>query len=80
MRKILNVIQTRFNDKVMFIWSDKKTSLNDDFDKLLRKTKIIFELSTPDTKEQNNHVEQKDEIFIIKTRALQIDVDLSHYL
>lgn len=80
MRKTLNVIQTQFNDKVMFIRFNEKTSLNNDFDELLTKTKITFESSTSDTQEQNNHVEQKSEIFIMKTRVLRIDVDLPHYL
>lgn len=64
----------------MFIRSNEETSLSDDFSELLFEKNIIFEPAIPDTQEQNGHAEQKGEILIMKARALQIDVELPHYL
>ena len=79
MRKTINLISTRFNQKIVFIRSNEKISLNDDFSDFFIEIGIIFEISTPDTQTQNGHAERKGAILTIKTRAFRIDVGLPHY-
>ena len=79
MWKTINLIFTRFNQKVIFIRSNEKMSLNDDVSDFFIKIDIIFEISTPDTQTQNGHAERKKVILTIKTKTLRIDVGLFHY-
>ena len=79
MRKTINLIFTRFNQKMVFIRSNGKISLDDNFSDFFIEIDIIFETSTSDTQTQNGHAERKGIILTIKTRALRIDVGLSHY-
>ena len=80
MRKTINLIFTRFNQKVVFIRSNEKISLSDDFSDFFTEIDIIFEASALDTQAQNGHAERKKAILTIKARALRIDVGLPHYL
>ena len=79
MRKTINLIFTRFNQKVIFIRSNEKISLNDDFSDFFIEIDKIFEISTLDTQTQNGHAERKEAILTIKTQAFRIDVKLPHY-
>ena len=79
MRKTINLIFTRFNQKMIFIRSNEKISLSDDFSDLFIEIDIIFEISTLDTQTQNGHAERKKTILTIKTKIFWINVELSHY-
>jgi hypothetical protein len=80
MREAINLIETRFNDKVMFIRSDEKKSLRDDFKNLLIEKEISFESFTSDSSKQNDHSERKGDILVMKARVMRIDADLLTYL
>jgi hypothetical protein len=60
--------------------SDEERTLEVDFQKIIRKTDIIFESFASDFSEQNDHSKRKDEILIMKIKAMRIDVDLFEYL
>ena len=79
MRKTINLIFTRFNQKMIFIRSNEKISLNDDFSNFFIEIGIIFEISALDTQTQNEHAERKRAILTIKARTFRIDVELPHY-
>ncbi len=79
-RQTLNIIKTRFNAKMIFMRSDEERTLEVDFQKIIRKTDIIFESFASDFSEQNDHSKRKDEILIMKIKAMRIDVDLFEYL
>ena len=80
MRKTIKLIETRFNEKIIFIFIDEEKSLNNDFDELLIEKRIIYEFFTFDTSVQNEHFEQKNGILIMKVKAIRIDVELSIHL
>jgi hypothetical protein len=70
----------RFNVKMMFIRSNEKKSLRDDFKDFLVKKEISFESFSSDSSKQNDHFERKDDILVIKTRVMRINADLLNYL
>ena len=79
MRKTINLISTRFNQKMIFIRSNEKISLSDNFSNFFIEIDIIFEILTLDTQTQNGHAERKKAILTIKTKIFRIDVELSQY-
>jgi hypothetical protein len=80
MRETINLIETRFNDKVMFIRSDEKKSLRSDFKNLLIEKEISFESFISNSSKQNDYSERKDDILAMKARVMRIDADLLTYL
>lgn len=75
-RQAINLIETRFSRKVVFIRSDGEKSLGGEFEKFLISKGITFEVSAPDTPAQNGHSERKGGILAMKARALRIDAGL----
>lgn len=75
--QVINLIETRFSRKVVFIRSNGEKSLGDDFDKFLIDKEITFEVSAHDTPVQTGHSERKGGILAMKARALRIDAGLS---
>lgn len=80
LRQAINVIQTRFNQKVAFIRSDGEQSLGNEFDALITELGITFEPSSPGTPEQNGHSERKGGILAVKARAMRLEANLLVYL
>ena len=80
MRKVIKLIETKFNEKIIFIRIDKEKSLSNDFDELLIEKKIIYEFSTSDILAQNEHFERKGDILAMKIKTIRIDANLSIYL
>ena len=78
--KVINIIKVKYNDKMMFIKSDKKRSLEEKFTNFITEKNITFEFSALDTSVQNNHIERKKNILLTKRRTMRIQVDLSVYL
>jgi hypothetical protein len=71
------LIETRFNEaKVVFIRSDEEKSLRSDFRNFLIEKRISFESFVPDSSKQNDHSERKEEILVMKARAMRIDARL----
>ena len=79
-RKVINVIKTRFNVTVVFLRSNNERSLNDEFNDLLVETDIIHESSALDSSKQNDHSERKKDILAMKTRVIRIDAELLIFL
>ena len=79
-QKALNIIETRYNAKVIFFRSDREKALSVQFDNLISSKGITFESSAPDTPAQNGHSEQKGGILAIKARTMRIDAGLPTYL
>ena len=79
-REAINLIETRFNAKVVFFRSDGERSLGNDFNDLLIDKGITYESSTPDTPEQNGHSERKGGILAMKARTMRIDAGQPIYL
>jgi hypothetical protein len=80
MRETINLIETRFNNKMMFIRLDEKKSLRNDFKNLLIEKEIFFESFISDSSKQNNYSERKDDILAMKARVMRIKTDLFTYL
>jgi hypothetical protein len=79
-KKTINLINTRFNVKMMFIKLDEKKLLRDDFKDFLVKKEISFESFAFDSSKQNDYFERKDDILVTKTRVMRINADLLNYL
>ena len=79
-KEAINLIETRFKAKVVFIRSDRERSLGNNFNDLLVEKGITHESSTPYTPEQNGHSERKGGILAMKARALRIDAGLPIFL
>ena len=79
-QKALNIIETRYNGKVVFFRSDREKALGINFQKFISSKKITYESSAPDTPSQNGHSERKRDILAIKARAMRIDAGLPTYL
>ena len=78
-RHEINLIRIRFDEKMIFFRTDEKKSLNDNFKKFIASLKISYEFSSSDTSTQNDHSEKKDHVFIMKTKTLSIEIELSQY-
>ena len=76
----INLVETRFNAKVIFIRSNEEKSLENDFVRFIHSKEISFESSTSDSSKQNDHFERKRGILIMKTRAMRIDAGLPMHL
>ena len=57
---------------MMFIKSDEKPLLKKKFINSITKKNIIFESSASNTPAQNDHIELKRNILLIKERAMRI--------
>ena len=79
MRQNINTIKIRFNEKMIFFRTNDEKSLSGDFKKFIVLLKILYESSSFDTSAQNNHSEKKSHLFIMKTKALLIEIKLSQY-
>lgn len=79
-QKALNIIETRYNGKIVFFWSDGKRALGGDFDKYITEKGITYESSAPDTPAQNSYSEQKKSVLATKAQAMRIDGGLLTYL
>lgn len=75
-----NIIETWYNRKVVFFWSDGEKSLSIKFSSFISGKSITYELSAPDTPAQNGNSEQKKCMLAMKTRAICIKTGLSTYL
>lgn len=62
----INIIETRYNGKVVFLWLNEKKALSKEFNKLLAIKGIIWEPSASDSLEQNNCSERKGGILSMK--------------
>lgn len=76
----LNLIETRYNAKIVFFRSDGERALKSKFDSILVNKEITFESSASDSPKQNDHSERKRGVLTIKARALRIDAGLPQYL
>ena len=76
----INIIETRYNGKVVFFRSDGEKSLGNDFHEYIAQKSITYESSAPDTPAQNGHSERKRDILAMKARAIRIDAGLPVYL
>ena len=76
----LNLIETRFNGKVVFFRTDGEKSLRGDFRELLIEKRITYEPSAPHSPEQNGHSERKGGILTLKARAMRMDANLPTFL
>lgn len=79
-REAFNVIETRFNGKIVFVRSDGEKSPGIEFISLLAEKGISWEPSAPASPEQNGHSERQGGILTMKARALRIDADLPTFL
>ena len=78
--KVINIIETRYNDKVMFVRSDEERSLETQWNNYINEKDITFESSALDTLAQNEHIERKKDVLLTKARVMKIKADLSIYL
>jgi hypothetical protein len=79
-REAVNLIETRFNFKVVFIRSDEEKFLGADFKDFLVEKGISFEPFAPDSLKQNGHFERKGGILAMKARVMRIDAGLLNHL
>ena len=70
--KIINIIEIKYSDKIIFIRSDEKRSLKKKFANFIGEKNIIFESFTLNTSVQNDHIEWKRNILLVKERAMKI--------
>ena len=78
--KIINIIETKYNDKVMFVRSDEKRSLETQWNNYINEKNIIFESSASNTFTQNEHIERKKDVLLTKAKIMKIKVNLLIYL
>ena len=78
--KAINLIETKYNDKVMFVKSNEKRFLKTQFTDYTSIKGIIYESFASDTPAQNEHIERKEDILLTKEKALRFKVNLSTYL
>ena len=78
--RIINIIKTKYNDKMMFIRSDEKRSLKTQWNNYINEKDIIFEFSASNTSAQNEHIERKKDVLLTKAKVMKIKVSLSTYL
>jgi hypothetical protein len=79
-RETINLIKTRFNDRMIFIRLNKEKFLEDEFNDFFIERRISFESFASDSSKQNDHFEKKKKVLVMKTRAMRIDVEFSTYL
>lgn len=79
-QKALNIIETRFNGKIVFFRSDGEKALGIEFDDFISTKGITYEPSAPDTPAQNGHSERKGGVLAMKARAMRIDAGLPTHL
>lgn len=78
--KVLNLIRTRYQGQVVFFWTDDEKSLSGEFHDFINSLDIIYEPSSPNTPDQNEHSEKKGHLLTMKARALCIETNLLIYL
>ena len=78
--KIINIIKIKYSDKIMFIKLNEKRSLEEKFATFITEKNIIFEFFASNTSIQNNYIEWKKSILLVKRRTMKIQIDLSVYL
>lgn len=78
-QKAINLIETRYNGKMVFFRSDGERPLGKDFDKFITEKGITYEPSAPDTPAQNGHSERKGGTLAMKARVMRIDAGLPTY-
>ena len=79
-RKAILLIHTRQEHKVVFIRSDGKKALGNEFDNFIADLGITQEKSALDTPAQNGHSERMRGILTTKARAMAIAAGLPTYL
>ena len=79
MRQNINTIRIWFNKKMIFFRIDDEKSLSRNFKKFIALLKISYEFSSSDISAQNGHSEKKGHLFIMKAKALSIEVELFQY-
>ena len=75
----INLIKTRFDEKMIFFRIDEKKSLDDNFKKFIVSLKILYKFSSSDTSIQNDYSEKKNYLLIMKTKTLSIEIELFQY-
>ena len=78
--KIINLIETKYNGKMMFIKSNKEQSLRTQFTDYTNIKDIIFKSFASNTFTQNEHIKRKKDILLTKERTLWFEINLSIYL
>lgn len=56
-QRAINIIETRYNGKVVFFWSNGEGALGNTFDEYIAQKGITYKPSAPDTPAQNGHLE-----------------------
>lgn len=79
-QRAINIIETRYNGKVVFFRSDGEKALGNEFDQYIAQKGITYEPSAPDTPAQNGHSERKGGVLAMKARAMRIEAGLPLYL
>ena len=78
--KIINIIKTRYNDKVMFVKLNEERSLKTQWNNYINEKDIIFESFALNTLAQNKHIKRKKDVLLTKAKVMKIKIDLSIYL
>lgn len=76
----INIIETQYNDKIVFFLSDREKALGKEFNKLLVTKEITWKPLASNSSEQNGHSERKGGILSMKAQALCIDASFLIYL
>lgn len=75
--RALNIIEIKYNGKIVFFRNDGEKALKSDFDAVIIKKRISTKSSTPNTSAQNGHFERKKRILAMKSKAIHIEDNLS---
>ena len=78
--RIIHIIETKYEDKIVFVRSDDERALNTEWDNYCAFKDITHELSVVDTSAQNDQSERLDDILLTKFRAMRFEANLSVYL
>jgi hypothetical protein len=79
-QEVINMIETRWNKKVVFLHSDGEKSLGNEFNKFILDKGITWEPSAPSTPAQNGHAERQGRMLQTKARTMRIAAGLPEHL
>ena len=79
-RKGIMIMRVRYGATVVFLRSDRESSLGQAFQDLIAELGITWEPTAVDTPAQNGHSERKGGVLLTRARALGIEAKLPDYL
>ena len=76
----MKIMQIRFNVTAVFFRTNEEKSLKKEFGEMILDLKTIYQSFASYIFEQNDYFERKKRILTMKTRVMQIQINLSKYL